>query len=586
MKTMLARFGLLSLAAAAALAAGCAQERDPINRVQANALPKAFFLGSDLKSADDDPEFRMKGYTIGSSVNQSAYTIGEFTAVDRVRWEVTEDMLLARRAYQEVEGADNRGVPKEDWGKHDGDKTFTKTATGTIVAAYKIDSHFDIRREYNAQTGEEMNVIGENTSDRPWNEREYMRVDWSKNLVASTNDSTRYFGLAKATPVEYSVTDPHVEVDNGYFDVTNKFTVEPAQIEFSWGSLPECVLAGFVTGSPSYDCNPQEATVRMSFARIEKDEDFERFEDTTAWRDVVGNWGGSGDGANPWLGAPRQKWDPAYGATDALTKRFKAIHNLWKKSHQEASCASNEDANKDGTADACANDVTGYEGNTGSQCDVYVNKCTIPVRDREVRTVGYFLNREAPDALQDEVDGEGNFVKQPQVSLLVTQVRGNQASVLGQVNRPGRYPLETAGLRLTELLATAGGVAANGADTVTLVGTRGGQPMRRVIDLPSLFRTDGGGDDPVIHHGDAVYVERAPLVYIYGEVQRPGALRLERGMTLLQALAAGGGLTQRGTDKGIRVHRRDAQGQVQVLTPGMDDRIQDGDVVYVRESLF
>ena len=112
------------------------------------------------------------------------------------------------------------------------------------------------------------------------------------------------------------------------------------------------------------------------------------------------------------------------------------------------------------------------------------------------------------------------------------------------------------------------------------------RPMRRVIDLPSLFRTDGGGDDPVIHHGDAVYVERAPLVYIYGEVQRPGALRLERGMTLLQALAAGGGLTQRGTDKGIRVHRRDAQGQVQVLTPGMDDRIQDGDVVYVRESLF
>ncbi|MBI3154198.1 MAG: polysaccharide export protein EpsE [Burkholderiales bacterium] len=193
-----------------------------------------------------------------------------------------------------------------------------------------------------------------------------------------------------------------------------------------------------------------------------------------------------------------------------------------------------------------------------------------------------------PQAEKKIADGlrDGNFVKQPQVSILVTQVRGNQASVLGQVNRPGRYPLESAGLRLTELLATAGGVAASGADTVTLVGSRGGQPFRRAIDLPSLFRTDGGGDDPLIQHGDAVYVERAPLVYIYGEVQRPGAMRLERGMTLLQVLAAGGGLTQRGTDKGIRVHRRDAQGQVQVLTPGMDDRVQDGDVVYVRESLF
>ncbi len=192
-----------------------------------------------------------------------------------------------------------------------------------------------------------------------------------------------------------------------------------------------------------------------------------------------------------------------------------------------------------------------------------------------------------PEAEKTLADGlrQGNFVKQPQVSILVTQVRGNQASVLGQVNRPGRYPIESAGLRLTELLAIAGGVSPNGADSVTLVGNRDGKPYRQVVDLPSLFR---GGDaaDPLILNGDAVYVERAPLVYIYGEVQRPGALRLERGMTLLQALAAGGGLTQRGTEKGIRVHRQNAQGEGQVLTPAMDDRVQDGDVVFVRESLF
>jgi polysaccharide export outer membrane protein len=81
-------------------------------------------------------------------------------------------------------------------------------------------------------------------------------------------------------------------------------------------------------------------------------------------------------------------------------------------------------------------------------------------------------------------------------------------------------------------------------------------------------------------------VDRQPQIYIYGEVQRPGPIRLERNMTLMQALATGGGLTQRGTEKGIRVHRRDASGSVQAITPGMDDRVQDGDVVYVRESLF
>ena len=90
----------------------------------------------------------------------------------------------------------------------------------------------------------------------------------------------------------------------------------------------------------------------------------------------------------------------------------------------------------------------------------------------------------------------------------------------------------------------------------------------------------------LILNGDAVWVDRQPLVYIYGEVQRPGPMRLERGMTLMQSLATGGGLNQRGTEKGIRVHRKAADGKVQVITPTMDDALRDGDVVYVRESLF
>jgi polysaccharide export outer membrane protein len=180
----------------------------------------------------------------------------------------------------------------------------------------------------------------------------------------------------------------------------------------------------------------------------------------------------------------------------------------------------------------------------------------------------------------------GNFVRQPQVSVLVLQVRGNQASVLGQVNRPGRYPIETADMRLSDLLANAGGIGAGGADVVTVVGTRDGKAFRREIDLTSMFRDARREDDLLVANGDTVFVERAPLVYIYGEVQRPGAMRLERGMTLMQALATGGGLTQRGTEKGLRVHRRAADGKVQVIQPAMDDPLREGDVVYVRESLF
>lgn len=183
----------------------------------------------------------------------------------------------------------------------------------------------------------------------------------------------------------------------------------------------------------------------------------------------------------------------------------------------------------------------------------------------------------------------GNFVKSPQVTLILMQVKGNQASVLGQVNRPGRYPIETADMRLTDLLANAGGVATTGGDQLVLTGTRAGKPFRLEIDLPSVFGPSseaGRQNDVLIQNGDVLWVDRAPLVYIYGEVQRPGPMRLERGMTVMQALASGGGLNQRGTERGIRVHRKSPEGKLQVVQPGMDDSLRDGDVVYVKESLF
>ena len=180
----------------------------------------------------------------------------------------------------------------------------------------------------------------------------------------------------------------------------------------------------------------------------------------------------------------------------------------------------------------------------------------------------------------------GNFVKQPQVTIVVLQVRGNQASVLGLVNRPGRFPIEVADMRLTDLLATAGGTAVNGSDLVVLSGTRNGAPYRLEVDLPTLFGPGGRDKDVLIQNGDTLWVDRQPLIFIYGEVQRPGAVRLERGMTVMQALATGGGLNLRGTERGIRVHRKGTDGKVQVLQPKMDDTLNEGDVVFVQESLF
>ncbi|HSI50572.1 MAG TPA: polysaccharide export protein EpsE [Ideonella sp.] len=182
---------------------------------------------------------------------------------------------------------------------------------------------------------------------------------------------------------------------------------------------------------------------------------------------------------------------------------------------------------------------------------------------------------------------KGEFVKNPQVSVLLMTARSSQVSVLGQVQRPGRYPLETAQTRLSDVLAQAGGIQPSlGSDQITVVGSRDGKAFRKLVDLPQVFSGEQRPDDIVLQGNDVIFVDRAPVFFIYGQVQKPGMLRLERGMTLLQGLAAGGGLTLRGTDKGIRLHRRAADGRTAVLEPGMDDALRDGDVIYVRESLF
>jgi polysaccharide export outer membrane protein len=181
---------------------------------------------------------------------------------------------------------------------------------------------------------------------------------------------------------------------------------------------------------------------------------------------------------------------------------------------------------------------------------------------------------------------EGNFIQQPQVNIALLQNRGNQVSVLGAVNRAGRYPLETFNTRISEMIAIAGGISALGADTVILTGVRNGNPLRKEIDIASMFLENRLQDDVVVAAGDVIYVHRQPMFYIYGEAQRPGAYRVERGMTMRQALVQGGGPTGRGTERSLRVYRRGANGAMQSLSPDLSDLVQPDDVLYVRESLF
>ena len=180
----------------------------------------------------------------------------------------------------------------------------------------------------------------------------------------------------------------------------------------------------------------------------------------------------------------------------------------------------------------------------------------------------------------------GGFIQNPQVNIVLIQIRGNQVSVLGQVNRPGRFPLETANTRLSDMLANAGGATVGGDDIAIVVGVRNGKQFRKQIDIPSIFLDDKLQDNIVLQGGDSIYVHRAAVFYIYGEAQRPGAFRVERDMTVMQALAQGGGPTIRGSEKRLRLHRKAADGIIKVLEPELTDPVLPNDVIYVKESIF
>ncbi|MEY4863177.1 MAG: Polysialic acid transport protein kpsD precursor [Pseudomonadota bacterium] len=181
---------------------------------------------------------------------------------------------------------------------------------------------------------------------------------------------------------------------------------------------------------------------------------------------------------------------------------------------------------------------------------------------------------------------QGRYLADPQVSVLITAHRSQQVSVLGQVARPGRYPIEVGGLRLSEVLALAGGIAPTGADSVVLMRREGAQRNRRVFDLNHLVGPADGVDDPVLRSEDLIFVERAPQYYIYGQVQRPGMYGVDRGLTVAQAIAKGGGLTLRGTDRGIRLQRRHADGRILLQEVRLEEAVLPDDLLIVRESVF
>ena len=390
---------------------GCAAQRDPINRVQLNAIPKSFLVGSNYTDAKDDPEFYARSMLIkvpyGQSGGDSLLFTNSINSVSKIKWQIQESKLIGRVSFERISGTDQQGLAHPIADSADPSKPLAQN-DGLVVYEFAIEKQFDIRRAYNSQTGEESNVVEENDQDRAWVNRDYVRVDFSKNLVTTAYDfdTLSLLGVYNAidyAPMEFDIRNPddvnapQFDLDKGYFDVTNKLFANPKMIDFGDGfKFPGCMLPNLIAGgtSPSGNCNPNELTIRHSFKKV-VETDYEPLD-----------WDGHKFEAYGAFATDREGYARDYGLVDAKHKRYISRYNIWERNHYYTNPEAMTGAVSCKVDDDCA--VDGMVGKDGqpyvkgmSHCDTFNEKCSLPFKDRDQKPIVWHYAEGSPDLYFD-----------------------------------------------------------------------------------------------------------------------------------------------------------------------------------------
>jgi polysaccharide export outer membrane protein len=146
------------------------------------------------------------------------------------------------------------------------------------------------------------------------------------------------------------------------------------------------------------------------------------------------------------------------------------------------------------------------------------------------------------------------FLKNPHVSLFVTEYASEGASVLGAVMRPGVYPV-LGQQHLFDLVSAAGGLSEKAGRSLTV--THRSDPDKTItIDITRNLQDNPDTNVPVFP-GDTIIVRKADIVYVVGDVARPSGLLMEAGgLTVLQAVALAGGTTRTAKMSGAKILRK------------------------------
>ncbi len=160
---------------------------------------------------------------------------------------------------------------------------------------------------------------------------------------------------------------------------------------------------------------------------------------------------------------------------------------------------------------------------------------------------------------------------------------GIHVIVAGEVRTPGRYVVTTSS-SIAALLAEAGGLAEMGGDTLYIDRiNESGQSKRYSIRLDDQGRLLA---EQWLHDGDTLTVARAAEFYIVGEVQKPSGYRLDANMTVMQAIAKAGDITASGSYRRVEIKRKDSNGVEVTIKAKLEDLVEPGDVIRVKESFF
>lgn len=180
---------------------------------------------------------------------------------------------------------------------------------------------------------------------------------------------------------------------------------------------------------------------------------------------------------------------------------------------------------------------------------------------------------------------QGGFIHDPHVTVAIMENISKQVSVLGYVNKPGRYPLNSDS-SIVDLIAMAGGSNDLADNKIVITRTTEGKSQKIELDLRNYLENKDVTNAFKMQQGDSVYVPKAAIFYIYGDVQKPGSYRLDPDLTVVKALSIAGGLTLRGSEDRIHIKRKSQSGELLEVDADLGSPIEKDDVIFVNERWF